>query len=395
MNNPNKKFKPPDYEPDYKPVINLQAPLIKKKPGLKLDYQLETPPAHVPFGNFKKPLFKDWMMDEENVDEPEQMVDVGVMLNRLFLPDQEDNPRVVEAKQSMLAIANDLLAQMQAAQQGVGLNKIDEIGADKHRQANNAVQTVVLLNERMVKETFSTSVPIAKIYTTDRPEIIIKQLTLKKENEVARLLIIKELTFQIYAYQISGECHIIVPRIYNIQFYKNEEDNLVCEFEMDFLNKWPNILTWIQDKEKNDKNGLLRFILDIKEKLLCLRAHGIFHNDTHPDNILFLPPDEGSDIPNIGIIDFGKAMCKNSLPSTTGLYVPDDDESEEDQIRDFIIWIKKQQKKGDMFNDKEYFGGKRKKTRKPRKTCRKSCRKTYKKSRKTCRKPYKKSYKNN
>jgi hypothetical protein len=367
MNNdiPSKKFKPgigigieipPDYyEPVQEPVIvNVPNPPIKKKPGLKLGmFNLPhlTPPAIM----------------------PDEKVDTEFMLKMLFLPHLEDRERVSEAKQNMQAIATHLLNQMQAAQPGVGLNKIDEIGADKHRQAQ-MVQSVVLLNQRMVKESFNTIVPVAKIYATDRPGIIIKQLTLEDENNTNKLLIIKELTFQIYAHQISRECRIIVPQIYNIQFYRNGEDKLVCEFEMDYLDKWPEMLTWIQNKEKNDRNGLLMFIHDVKTKLICLREYGIFHNDTHPDNILFLPPDEGSDIPKVAIIDFGKAMCSIQTPSSTGLYVPDSDESEKEQITDFIKWIKKQQKK-DLFNEKQCFGGNQNKKRKKKSRKKKSYRK--------------------
>ena len=418
MNNPNKKFKPrfdieippdnyvlpdnyvppdnyvlPDnYEPLHAPVVvNVPEPPINPKPVFKLgmtDLPYLTPPTIMPdekitnIRTFKKPsVLKEWQEDEPVEEIVQEIVDTEFMINRLFLPDQEDNQRVAEAKQHMLAIATDLLAQMNAAEPGVGLNKIEEIGADKHRQAN-MVQSIVLLNQRMVKESFNTVVPSAKIYSTDIPEIIIKQLTLETENKTNKLLIIKELTFQIYAYQISDECHIIVPQIYNIQFYKNEEDKLVCEFEMDYLNKWPDIISWIQNKEKNDRNGLLDFIHNVKRKLICLRENGIFHNDTHPDNILFLPPDEGSDIPKVAIIDFGKAMCGSQAPSSSGIYVPETNESEEEQITDFIKWIKKQQKK-DLFNEKQCFGGKQKKKRK---TCKKKHYKTYKKKSKKNRK---------
>jgi hypothetical protein len=273
-NHINKKIKfgieiPPDYyEPVQEPVVvNVPKPPIKQKPALKLgmiDLPHLTPPAIMPDENPIELKLSKWNSYEHKEDDTiEEIVDTEFMINRLFLPHQEDTQRVAEAKQHMLAIATDLLAQTHAAEPGVGLNKIDEIGADKHRQAQ-MVQSVVLLNQRMVKESFNTIVPNAKIYTTDRPGIIIKQLTLEEENMTNKLLIIKELTFQIYAHRISVECHIIVPQIYNIQFYKNRENKLVCEFEMDYLNKWSDMLTWIENKEKKTSK-ILRGCLKKRE----------------------------------------------------------------------------------------------------------------------------------
>ena len=202
-----------------------------------------------------------------------------------------------------------------------------------------------------------------------------------------KFFIIKEITFQIYAHEISSNCHIIIPEIYETIFYLNQENNLVCEFVMDKKDKLPLdfMLDWITNNEENNKAKLLMFIKMVKEGFNCLINHAIHHNDSHSNNVFFLMSDTDSDIPRICIIDFGKAMCSSTSPSTSGLIKLDEFEYPEETIENFKTWINLLENQNEYRRkfDERYGGNQNKKRKK----------KTYKKKSNRHRKKYRRSYK--
>jgi hypothetical protein len=317
-------------------------------------------------------------------------IPLNEMINRTFHIYKEDALMVRQSKERMTEIAQLLLDQMLAATRGLGFEKLGELFSEEHRQQKAKTQELVFNALLGYPNKFQTSVPISKIYTTPDPTKIIKQLTVLTPENAAKFIILKELTFQIYAHEISDECDIVVPQIYGIQFYFNKTNNLVCEFVMDQKDKLPLdfMLDWIDNNEKNDKDKLLTFINGVKQGFNCLNDHAIYHNDSHSNNIFFLQSD--TDIPKICIIDFGKAMCSSISPSSSGLTKLDEFEIPEKIIKNFKDWINSEKDQNEyrkMFDER--YGGKQ---NKKRKTYRKRNRKSYKK-RKTYRKSYHKTYK--
>ena len=327
---------------------------------------------------------------------------IDKMINRTFHIYKEDTDVVRRSKERMTEIAEELLGKMLDATKGDGFKKLDELFADEHRQQKIMSQDLVFNALLGYPSKFKASVPISKIYATPDPYKIIKQLTvltsLMPEN-ATKFFIIKELTFQKYAHEISSICNIIVPQINGIQFYLNQENNLVCEFVMDKKDKLPLdfMLDWIDRNEENHKDKLLTFINGVKQSFNCLIDHAIHHNDSHSNNVFFLPPDTytdadtdinsdiNSDIPKICIIDFGKAMCSSTSPSTSGLIKLDEFEYSEETIENFKMWInilEHQNEYRKKFDER--YGGKQNKKRK---------KKTYKKKSKNYRKKYRRSYK--
>ena len=183
------------------------------------------------------------------------------MINRTFHIYKEDTPLVRQSKNRMTEIATMLLGQMLAATRDDGFQKSDELFEHEHRQQKVMNQELVFNALLGYPSKFKASVPISKIYDIHDPYKIIKQLTVVTPENATKFFIIKELTFQIYAHEISDTCGIVVPQIYNIQFYLNEEYNLVCEFVMDRKDKLPLdfMLKWINFNEKNDMEKLLNF----------------------------------------------------------------------------------------------------------------------------------------
>lgn len=313
-------------------------------------------------------------------------ISINEMINRTFHIYKEDTDIVRKSKERMSKIANTLLQEMSGARRGIGFEKLGELFSEEHRQQKVMRQELVFNSLLGYPSKFQASVPISKIYATSDPTKIIKQLTVVTPENAAKFFIIKELTFQIYAHEISNTCNIVIPQIYAIQFYFNKTNNLVCEFVMDQKDKLPLdfMLDWIDNNEKNDKDKLLTFINDVKQGFNCLNDHAIYHNDSHSNNIFFLQSD--TDIPKICIIDFGKAMCSSISPSSSGLTKLDEFEIPEKTIKNFKIWINSEEDQNEykkMFDER--YGGKQNKKRK-------TYRKTYKKHRKTYKKHHK-SYK--
>ena len=320
-----------------------------------------------------------------------QTTDISIdeMINRTFHIYAEDATLVIQSKERMTLIANELLGQMIAATRGLGFGKLDAEFVNEHRQQKVMRQELVFNALLGYPNKFQASVPISKIYATPDPYKIIKQLTVETRENASKFFIIKELTFQIYAHEISDACDIVVPQIYSIQFYFNEEQNLVCEFVMDRKDKLPLdfMKRWIERNEKNDIENLLKFIKSVKQRFNCLIDHAIYHNDSHSDNVFFVESGTASDIPKVCIIDFGKAMCSSISPSSSGLTKLDEFEYPAETIKNFKMWIKiseKQNEYREMFDER--YGGNKK-----RKSCRKSCRKSSRKS--YIKKTYKRVYK--
>ncbi len=327
-----------------------------------------------------------------------KLIDISLdeMINRTFHIYADDAVTIRQSKTRMTEIAHGLLGQMIRATRSTGFEKLDELFTDEHRQQKVMRQELVFNALLGYPNKFQASVPISKIYATTDPYKIIKQLTVLTPENATKFFIIKELTFQIYAHEISSICNIVIPHIYGIQFYLNQENNLVCEFVMDKKEKLPLdfMLDWIDNNEQNDKDKLLKFIKGVKQSFDCLNDHAIYHNDSHSNNVFFLMSDTDSDIPKVCIIDFGKAMCSSISPSTSGLTKLDEFEYPEDIIKNFKIWIninissENKNKYRKMF-DERYGGNQNKK----RKTYRR--RKNYRKkgiSRKKYRKIFKKRF---
>ena len=328
---------------------------------------------------------------DPTAEETNKDITMEELINRTFHIFNEDTQTVKKSKEAMMEIANHLLQQMQNAIHrdslaNVGKGEFD----DKHRQLN---RQELIFNPSLGYQPIEAFVPISKIYIVKEPQKkLTKQLTVITDRSksvtqlnVSKFFIIKELTFQIYAHTISEQYDFFVPQPSNINFYTNEQNNLVCEFEMEIINDKlspENMLVWF-DSISPDKQ--IAFIKKVQNSFDYLRSHAIFHNDSHIDNVLFTRQ-SNSKYPSIWIIDFGKAMCYQALGSSSGLFITGLYKDEEIG-RVFKLWINAAKEGGlELYNNEtriiSKYGGKQyKKNRKTNKKGRKNHRKTNKKGR--------------
>jgi serine/threonine protein kinase len=89
-------------------------------------------------------------------------------------------------------------------------------------------------------------------------------------------------------------------------------------------------------EQLRETDVILELITRTKRALDCLRRHAIYHNDTHSDNVLFYQPEGPFGLVKPCLIDFGKASCFMTLPSSTGIIAL---HSTADPIDEFKLWL--------------------------------------------------------
>ena len=102
-------------------------------------------------------------------------------------------------------------------------------------------------------------------------------------------------------------------------------------------------------------------IKKIKDGLTCFQNHGLYHNDTHSDNIgLYKDAESGRGI-QIVLMDFGKATLthENRYPSISGFY------QQLNTKKKFEDWISHAISRN--FWGRTLYGGRKKRTRRNKK----------------------------
>ena len=127
--------------------------------------------------------------------------------------------------------------------------------------------------------------------------------------------LILEICLQNYA--LSLNCRLKIPAIYDYVLLRSG-DYLAIEMKMEMVN-----MLDVEDPDIKKKivNSYKYLISDIKYHLDCLNHHGLYHNDTHSDNLGFYK-EPGSRGIHVVLIDFGKASLTpvNRYPSISGFY---------------------------------------------------------------------------
>ena len=126
--------------------------------------------------------------------------------------------------------------------------------------------------------------------------------------------LILEICLQTYANTFN--CNLKVPTIYDYVLLQNN-DYLSIEIKMERINMLENT----QDNQSEILKSHSYLIDKIKNGLKCFENNGLYHNDTHADNIGFYRDKETRGI-QVAVMDFGKATLtnQNRYQSTSGFY---------------------------------------------------------------------------
>ncbi len=176
--------------------------------------------------------------------------------------------------------------------------------------------------------------------------------------------LILEICLQNYA--LSLNCQLKIPAILDYVLLRRD-DYLAIEIKMERVNMLDVEDPAIQDEIVNSYRYL---IPNIQYHLDCLNHHGLYHNDTHSDNLGFYKDPKLRGI-HVVLIDFGKATLTpaNRYPSTSGFYKEIKGRAEIEEWLSHAIsqnaWAR------------SLFGGRKKRTRRNKKQRRRRKRKTH------------------
>ena len=255
----------------------------------------------------------------------------------LSLTPIEDNKKPLTIVESLRNKFNDLNSQIQNFQIK---NNMSQIANDCLNKFNT--EPVYKCNPDIKSELkFSrTSVPnnffignnyyisnISGIYVYSCVNIVYKQIRFLINDINCFFKIILEICLQIYA--SSLDCGLKIPKIMDYSLSRDKRDDEETDFLL-FQIKMEKI-DIIDIKKPENKQKILDnyeyFLKTIKNGLDCFEKNGLYHNDTHIDNIGFYNDTNISnlDISNsIGVVlmDFGKATLTNNnrYQSPSGFY---------------------------------------------------------------------------
>ncbi len=176
--------------------------------------------------------------------------------------------------------------------------------------------------------------------------------------------LILEICLQNYA--LSLNCRLTIPAILDYVLLRRE-DYLAIEIEMERVN-----MLDVEDPAIKEKivNSYSYLIPNIQYHLECLNHHGLYHNDTHVDNLGFYDDPEIRGI-QVVLMDFGKATLtpENRYPSASGFYKEIKGRAEIEE------WLSRAISRN--FWARSLYGGRKKRTRRNKKQRRHRKRKTH------------------
>lgn len=128
-------------------------------------------------------------------------------------------------------------------------------------------------------------------------------------------MILKEIAFQQYAYSLSARCNLVIPNIIDygkVNFHPTEHQpqgfnrfNATWYIQMDRI-PFPNLESQIGDA------FVVRYCNEISNRInhaiQCLKENGLYHNDSHTENIFL---DLTNQNMQIGLIDYDRAEVYN------------------------------------------------------------------------------------
>ena len=166
--------------------------------------------------------------------------------------------------------------------------------------------------------------------------------------------LILEICLQNYANKLN--CNLKVPAIYDYVLLQNN-DYLSIEIKMERI----KMLEDYGDIQSEILKSHSYLINKIQNGLKCFENNGLYHNDTHTDNIGFYRDSDTRGI-QVAVMDFGKATLtnKNRYQSTSGFY------EELHKKKEFEQWFSRAILP--IFWGKKIYGGRKRRTSKaPRK----------------------------
>jgi hypothetical protein len=267
--------------------------------------------------------------------------DFSILNNKMF--EQINNP---EIKDMMTTISNKCL------------DNFGKVYNCDYPQTIKSSRKIITTNFVIGSDHFISKVSHIHVYSCDG--VVYKKYDFLITNLNSFFKLVLEICLQKYA--ASLDCGMKIPEIYDYSLSQNG-NYLSLEIKMEKI----ELIDIEANKDKILQNHAT-LISMIKDGLDCFERNGLYHNDTHSDNIGFYEEDGSI---KVVLMDFGNATLtdNNRYQSPYGFYKEIDDRSE------FEHWLSNtiQENTG----RRSFYGGRRKRRLTKNKKNRKS-RYTYK-----------------
>lgn len=148
---------------------------------------------------------------------------------------------------------------------------------------------------------------------------------------------------------------IKIPKLQNY-FYNNAEENteIILKYEMLHI-VFPTSNVTIDLKAAIISDWEF-FHTKIVELLTCFGSNGLYHNDSHIDNLCFVRI--SNQTYGLAIIDFGKATLSEPVHSSLMGYIkPQKDSTKRDKKQHFLNWMNRVATSDTKWDDNTRYGG--------------------------------------
>lgn len=204
---------------------------------------------------------------------------------------------------------------------------------------------------------------ITGVYVYSCDKFVYKRTSFSIDNVNTFFKLVLEVCLQQYAHSLN--CGMKIPEIYDCTLSQTG-DRLSLEIKMEKI----EVVDVLNEPVKQEILENHAFLIDaIKSGLDCFERHGLYHNDTHSENIGFYKDAVGN--LQVVLMDFGKATLsdKNRYQSPSGFYEQLDDAEK------FNEWLTHTVRQNT--GRRNFYGGKKRRTNKKKKQRRRKthCRK--------------------
>jgi len=214
------------------------------------------------------------------------------------------------------------------------------------------IREVVLHNYAVFLNSKCKSKLFSKNNKTHRPRISKKSLFVKQTFKVKRSRPIKP------RYKYLSK--IKIPKLENYFLNDTEgERELILKYEL--LNiVFPTVSGFSSQYTIDFKNTIVTewefFFSKVVDLLTCFETNGLFHNDTHRENLCFVRISYQTY--SLAIIDFGKAtLNKPILSSMNGFIKPKIKSTKKEEKENFLKWINNVRTQDTIYDDNTRYGG--------------------------------------
>lgn len=279
--------------------------------------------------------------------------------DEFFQYENMNDPLIQNLKRGMETTFADLISRLDDKEnqpsrlQGVDLKFNTDIINHEIQIKGDEGEFNPLSDNKKVLNAYSLAVSVIK-----NGKMIVKKILFDLADPNILFKLILEVRMQILGLQIATNKHIdiIIPRIHSVSLYerpdKRARNGAVFEFSMDYIP--------IMDLElKKNKQELIKncdfWIEKINSIFEKFEVSGLFHNDSHRDNLCFTRLPNGE--LKLVLLDFGKAtLHKFGNQSTTSFY---EQMKCDGKFEDWLNGLP-----GDIYSKLYFYGGKTKRKRK-------------------------------